>query len=235
MRSSRRWRQRLGRLDLGHPGEQQQVDDDRPELDEHHLRRHLVGRAPPGPMPRRPRAAARARPTPAGRPSSSSATMSVASARSWASSDVGLRDRSAVVGGHRGLAHQDPGAAQRAVHRLDQVGHPPDVGAVPHPERRRRHHRHPLVGRRLQLADQAVRRRGRRPGAPGRARPRRRPSPRRPRAAAPRSCGSPPPPVRAAVAAAPPGPRSPRPAPPHRRSPRRSPGRGPRPAPAPAR
>ena len=44
------------------------------------------------------------------------------------------RDGASVVGRHGGLAHKDPGAAQGPVHGLDQVGHPADVGAVPHPE-----------------------------------------------------------------------------------------------------
>ena len=121
---------------------------------------------------------------PSGPASSSSATTSAASARSAASSGVGRAGpcRRWYAATAR-LPHQHPGAAQRPVERVDQVGHPahvrpgagPGTARTPPPPAPRR--------RRPAARGSGGRWTGRRPAAPAPGRPRRRPSPRRPPAA----------------------------------------------------
>ena len=61
-----------------------------------------------------------------------------------------------LVSRDRRTPDQHAGAAQGPIQRLDQVGHLPQPGTVPDPERRRRDHVEALVGGILELADQRV-------------------------------------------------------------------------------
>ncbi len=85
-----------------------------------------------------------------------SAIRSAAVGQVLAEQGVRRRHRPPVVGRDRRLPDQHPGAAQGPVERVDQLDHPPHLALVPDPERRRRDHVHPLVGGRLELADEVV-------------------------------------------------------------------------------
>ena len=148
------------------PGEQQQVDHDRAQLRQDRLRGEHLACARPGRSPRRPRAARAGPRPPSGRRGARRPPASAAAASSTASPAYDARHRPPVVGGHRDLPDQHPGAAQRPVERVDQLRHPPQVAAVPDPERRRRHHRHPLVGRRPAARGSGSRWSGRRRAGP---------------------------------------------------------------------
>ena len=156
--SARGRRKRVGRLEHVHPGDLQQVDDDRADLGEHHVGGQVghpldLGGALADPQQRPLHLAGGPAISPA---ASSAAIVSAAAARSSHEQHVGPGQRHVVVAGQRHPPDQHPGVAQRAVQRLDELGHPPDVADVPAPERGGRQHRQALVRGGLQLADQPV-------------------------------------------------------------------------------
>ena len=112
------------------PGEQQQVDDDRADLGEHHLGGELVGPLDPaGRLADREQRRPRGDGHPVGRQLVGHRVGGVGQVERRAARRT-CGHRPAVVGRDRGLPHQHPGAAQRPVERVDQLDHPPQVARL---------------------------------------------------------------------------------------------------------
>ena len=126
--ASPRRRQRVGGLERVEAGEQQQVDDHRPDLGQDHLGRELVGALDlAGRVADLEQRLARLR-RPSGCRPARRRSRRAASASSAQSTAYDVRHRPSVVRRDRGLPDQHPGAAQRPVERVDQLDHPPHAG-----------------------------------------------------------------------------------------------------------